>query len=261
MNKPDQKTLNSPEALNRSYTAPEIVNQRERTLEALEIRPAEAILDIGCGTGFLTFELARATGAAGSVIGVDPDPAMVSSTLERCADLDQVSAEIGDAGYLPADDSSIDVVTCTQVLLYVEDVPGALSEIHRVLKPGGRVAILETDWRGLILNSEDPALTRTIADAWDATTASPNLPRKLGPLLRESGFSVSHCEAIPLLNAGYSENSFSASTVEWLAKNASRQGAITKEQGIEWVEGLNRLASSGAWFFCLNRFLFVATRP
>ena len=58
MNKPEQKSLNSPEALNRSYIAPEIVRQRQRTIEALDIKSGEKILDIGCGTGFLTCEMA-----------------------------------------------------------------------------------------------------------------------------------------------------------------------------------------------------------
>jgi ubiquinone/menaquinone biosynthesis C-methylase UbiE len=55
--------------------------------------------------------------------------------------------------------------------------------MHRVLKPGGRIAIIETDWRGTVLNSFDDSLTRKMLAAWDDAVSSPNLPVKLGPLM------------------------------------------------------------------------------
>ena len=260
MNKPEQKSLNSPEALNRSYIAPEIVRQRQRTIEALDIKAGERILDIGCGTGFLTCEMASIVGEKGYVLGLDLSSSMVESTLARCADMKHVEARAGDVCSLDGKDNSFDIVTCTQVLLYVKDVEKALHEIWRVLKPGGRFAVLETDWRGTVMSSSYPEITRQIIDAWDGTVASPNLPPRLFHLLKSQGFNAIRTEAIPLLNTSYSQSSFSVNSIQWLAKNAYGQEMISKEAGKKWVEDLEELGKRDAYFFCLNRFLFIGVK-
>ena len=256
----DQKTLNTAKDLNRSYIAPEIARQRLRTIEALGVSHGEHLLDVGCGTGFLSHEMALIVGESGHVLGIDPDPGMIDATLDRCQGLSQVEALQGEATDIPGRSDSFDAATCTQVLLYVEDVPRALAEIHRCLKPGGRVAVLETDWRGMVSSSTNISVTRRIIDAWDATVASPNLPPKLNKLLTEQGFQAIRCEAIPLLNTSLSDNSFSSNSLDWLAKTAYKKGVITKQEGQEWVSELRHQGTTDEYFFCLNRFLFVAVK-
>ena len=260
MNKPDQKSLNSPEALNRSYIAPEVVRQRQRTIESLDLRAGEQVLDIGCGTGFLSYEMALVVGEKGSIMAIDPEASMIEATKQRCAHLDYVNASVAEVGDIPSTDSQFDVVTCTQVLLYVAEVEKALQEMHRVLKPGGRIAVLETDWRGMVLSTRYPELTDRIAAAWDATVASPNLPPRLPKLLRNQGFNAVRCEAIPLLNTSFSTNSFSVNSIDWLAKTAYKHGSITKQEGEVWVDDLRTLGTQDDYFFCLNRFLFIAVK-
>jgi arsenite methyltransferase len=255
--KNDANTMNSASGLNRTYTAPEIALQRTRTLDALKLNKGERVLDIGCGTGFLSYEIAERVGENGNVIAFDLKQEMIDATAERCAELDQVKEFLGDVTAISQESSSFDAITCAQVLLYVSEIDTALNEIHRVLKPGGRAAILETDWQGLVIASEFPELSRTIVDAWDATVPSPNLPTRLGKLLLDHGFHSIEVQAIPLLNATYAENSFSASSLNWLSKNAYKKGVITKDQGMLWVEDLLSRAKNGNYFFCLNRFLFV----
>lgn len=72
---------------------------------------------------------------------------MIALAERRCATLPQVEFVECDVTNLPFDDESADVVTCIQVLVYLADVENALEEMLRVLKPGGRVIIMETDWR------------------------------------------------------------------------------------------------------------------
>lgn len=255
--KNDANAMNSASGLNRTYTAPEIALQRTRTLDALKLDKGEQVLDIGCGTGFLSYEIAERVGENGHVIAVDLKQEMIDAAADRCAEFDQVNVSLGDVTSISQESSSFDAVTCTQVLLYVSEINTALNEIYRVLKPGGRAAILETDWQGLVIASEFPELSRTIVDAWDATVPSPNLPTRLGKLLIEHRFHSIEVQAIPLLNATYSENSFSASSLNWLSKNAYKKGVITKDQGMLWVEDQLSRAKNDNYFFCLNRFLFV----
>ena len=246
--------------IERRYLDPEVVRQRLRTLEALSLQAGEHVLDVGCGTGLLTHDMALEVGPAGRVVGVDNSPDMLQLAERRCAHLPQVNLKEGTAENLSEGDQSVHAIACVQLLLYVPDVLTALTEMHRVLKPGGRIAVVETDWRGTVLNSADQALTGRMMAAWDDAVPSPNLPVRLGLLLREHGFGAIRVEAIPLLNTSYAPGNFSIGAAEWAARSAREQGVVTEDEATAWLEDLRRLGSEGAYFFCVNRFLFSAVR-
>lgn len=246
--------------IDRSYQTPEIVNQRLRTLAGLALGRGERVLDAGCGTGLLLEQEALAVGSEGRAEGLDYSDDMLAHARGRCADLPQVGLQQGSVESLPFDDASFDALSCTQCLLYVEDLDRALAEFYRVLKPGGRIAVLETDWTGAVLNSRDQALTQRIFDAWDLACANPNLPKRLRPLLSGLGFGALRVEAIPVLNAGYCENSFSAGMLDHYAGAARRRKIITEDEASAWRAGIDELIAEDAYFFCVNRFLFTAVK-
>lgn len=248
------------ELIERSYQTPEIVNQRLRTLAALALARGESVLDAGCGTGLLLEQEAQAVGSEGRAEGIDYSDAMLDHARERCAGLEQVCLQQGSIETLPFDEASFDAVSCTQALLYVEDMEKALREIYRVLKPRGRVAIIETDWSGAVVNSLDQEMTRKIFDAWGLAVANPNLPRRLAPILQRIGFAAPRVEAIPVLNAGYSEHSFSANMLHNFATTAARQNIITSAESCAWRDGIDSLIQRDEYFFCVNRFLFFAIK-
>lgn len=251
----------TPDMLNRSYSSPEIENQRRVTMKQLSVQAGEDVLDIGCGSGFLTLELARAVGESGSVDALDISPEMVDAALERCRGMPQVSASQGDVTKLEKPPGSYDAVTCTQVLLYVADVDNALTRMVRALRPGGRLAVLETDWRGVVMNSGHPELTDAVFGAWDDAVPSPNLPVRLHRLMRAAGLEDIRVTAIPLLNTEYDPGLFSVSTLDWMGSNAVRRGAVSREESRKWQDDLESLGREGDYLFCVNRFLFIGTRP
>jgi ubiquinone/menaquinone biosynthesis C-methylase UbiE len=244
----------------RSYLTAEIIHQRNRTLDALALQAGEQVLDAGCGTGLLLQQMAISVGDKGQVVGLDYSPDMLDMARHRCLNLANVELQQGSVEQLDFESDSFDAVSCTQTLLYVKPVETALAEIHRVLKPYGRVAIIETDWRGLVFNSLDESLTRRILAAWDDAVESPNLPVKLGELLRGINFNAIRVEAIPILNASYSGNNFSSGMLKWFANNALRQAAITQQESDQWLAQVQELALRNAYFFCINRFLFTAVK-
>lgn len=246
--------------IDRTYQAPEIVHQRLRTLAALGLRQGESILDAGCGTGLLLEQEALAVGAGGRAEGVDSSADMLAHAEARCGALPQVNLQQASVDTLPFDDSGFDALSCTQTLLYVEHLEQALSEYHRVLKPGGRIAIIETDWGGAVLNSTDIALTQAIFNNWSDVVANPYLARRLAALLRGAGFGAIRVEAIPVVNASYSESSFSAGMLEGFARSAVKQQVITDAQSADWLAGVTELAQRDEYFFCVNRFLFSASK-
>lgn len=103
------------------------------------------VLDIGCGAGMDLLLAARRVGASGRVIGVDMTDGMRARAAAgaAAAGLDHVEVRDGDATRLPVDAQTIDVVISNGVLNLVPDKAHAISEIARVLKPGGRVQIAD----------------------------------------------------------------------------------------------------------------------
>lgn len=246
--------------IERSYQTPEIVRQRIQTLEALALRAGEHVLDAGCGTGLLVQGMSSTIGSQGRIVGVDFSNDMLEVAKNRCSELDNIELKQGSVTELNFADNSFDAASCTQTLLYVDDIETALSELHRVLKPGGRVAILETDWRGVVLSSPDDIMTRKILDAWDATVSSPNLPVKLTPLLKKLNFAAIKTTAIPILNTSYSDVNFSSSMLENFSECAVKIKSITENEAESWMTQILALSKEDAYFFCVNRFLFTAVK-
>ena len=118
---------------------------RERAADRAELAPGDSALDACCGTGDLAFELARRTGPGGRVVGSDFSERMLDLARAKAAARDAagVRFEWGDALALSYDDGSFDAVTVGFGVRNFADLERGVSELARVLKPGGRLVILE----------------------------------------------------------------------------------------------------------------------
>jgi ubiquinone/menaquinone biosynthesis C-methylase UbiE len=116
-----------------------------QVLSLLALRAGEHFLDVACGTGVLTRLAVTAVGAEGRVVGLDLSPGMLAnarSATYGLAGAERIEWIEGDAGTLPFPDASFDAVGCQLGLQFVPDRGRALREMHRVLKPGGRVTVM-----------------------------------------------------------------------------------------------------------------------
>jgi ubiquinone/menaquinone biosynthesis C-methylase UbiE len=111
------------------------------TLARLQLGPADRLLDVGCGTGALLERLTMRHPAA-QLTGVDPVPEMLAAARRRLPP--EVVLQEGWAERLPFASESFDVVVSANVFHYVREPAAALSEMGRVLRPGGRLVL--TDW-------------------------------------------------------------------------------------------------------------------
>ncbi len=118
-------------------------NHGKILIAALEPRPGERVLDVGCGTGRLGEFVAGLVAPDGEVVGVDPLPLRVDLAARKNP---RFEAKVGRAEDLSAfDDASFDVVYANSVLHWVADKRKALREALRVLKPGGRIGVNSAD--------------------------------------------------------------------------------------------------------------------
>jgi SAM-dependent methyltransferase len=115
-----------------------------RVLQAADLAPGHRVLDVACGTGVLARGAAERVGTAGQVVGVDPNPAMLSVARRDSANVDW---QVGAAESLPCDDARFDRVVSQFGLMFFSDRERALAEMLRVLVPEGRLAVAV--WDGL----------------------------------------------------------------------------------------------------------------
>ena len=113
------------------------------------LRPDETVLDLGCGTGILTRALLAELGPQGRVHAVDIAPNMLEKARRQTSD-DRVAFIETHAAALPLENHSIHRVVCYSTWPHITDVSGALTELHRVLRPGGMLHIWHTAGRETI---------------------------------------------------------------------------------------------------------------
>lgn len=137
------------------------VHPLPQTLEKFHIKPGDTVLELGPGSGYFTVEAARMVGPGGRIVCVDVQPEMIAllrGRLDEGSGVKNVHPAVGDATNLPLSDDSVDAAFLVTVLGEIPDRPRALSELRRVLKPGGLLAFSEH------LTDPDYVLQRELRD-------------------------------------------------------------------------------------------------
>ena len=247
------------ERLEAVYLGPDVVAQRQETLQRLAVKPGEHILDIGSGPGFLADALSERTGSSGKVVGVDISEQMVRRASAR-AKQNWLSYEVADATKLPFADNSFDVVVSTQVAEYVPDIKAFCSEVYRVLKCGGRGLILATDWDAVCWHSEDPQRMARILRAFAPHCADSRLPRTLASKLRSAGLSLDEVSYFPIVNLDRYDGCYGQMVVPFITAYVKSQGTIPEDELRNWAREQDELNERGEHFFSTGRFSFSVSK-
>jgi arsenite methyltransferase len=167
-----------------------------------------------------------------------------------------LSFTVGDATQLAQPDASFDVVACTQVAEYVPDVGRVLSEAFRVLRQGGRVVLVATDWDALVWHSESPHRMASIMKSWETHCAHPHLPRSLVARLVGAGFRFRDLVVFPILNLQWDDDLYSKGLAGLIREFVGRKNEIPADDLREWYEEFGLLNEAGHYFFSTNRYIF-----
>jgi len=167
-----------------------------RMAAVAEIGPGQRVLDVGCGIGDPTLQVAVLTGPHGRVVGIDLAEAMLATARERAAALGLAHVEFvaGDVTTMPLPAPAFDVVLGRWSLIYLDDVVGVLTRLRGALVPGGRIAVAA--WAPADANPWIAIPLTALAEAGAAVDADPGRP------------GVFHCSedgalARALLRAGF----------------------------------------------------------
>jgi arsenite methyltransferase len=243
------------------YRSRDVVRRRRLVYEALGAAPGDRILDVGCGPGFYASELLDRVGDDGAVVGVDASPQMLAVAAHRCEGRPNVAFRQADATSLPVEDASFDRALSVQVLEYLADVDAGLRELHRSLRPGGRVVVWDVDWATLSWHSDDPARMERALRAWDEHLAAPSLPRTLAPRLRSVGFEDLTMEGHAFATAEFSPDAYGSALLPLIEDYLATVDGFGPAEARAWADEQRELADRGEFYFACTQFCFAATRP
>jgi SAM-dependent methyltransferase len=241
-------------ALDQQSRLPGISRLRGWSLAVLGLKPGERVLDIGSGTGEHARLLAEAVGETGEAIGLDPNDGMRAEAARRAPRARFVA---GTAYDLPFADGSLDAVTCERLFQHLDDPDRATKEIARVLRPGGRVVVTDTDWGTAIIHPGDPAIARVVIEAMRGGIANPFAARRLAGHVKQAGLVVDDVGSHALVQ---SPSAATGPLVRMLGRMAVDRGVIDAEGCEQFLADLASGAESGDFHMSVTMFAVLAHR-
>lgn len=254
------------ESVLRSHTWRTIANSAQY-LRPLLVEGA-SVLDVGCGPGTITAEMADLVGPGGSVTGVDASAQVVELAASGHA-RPNLSFLVGDVYAIEAADDTYDVVYAHQLLQHLADPVAALVEMRRVCRPGGVVAARDADYRGMSWHPEPEAMDRWL-DLYTQITrrngGEPDAARLMLGWAHRAGFadvtaSASvWCFATPDERRWWADLWADRITESQLADQALSQGFATAPELAEVADAWRSWASDpDAWFAVLHGEILART--
>ena len=233
--------------LERRAKAEDEIAARDTYLGLLNISAGERVLDVGCGSGAVTREIARRVGSTGLAVGLDPSPALLTVARELAHETGlggHVEFQESDALRLPFPDRSFDAAVCVTVLSHVPKGEAAIPELVRVLRSGGRLGVFDLDTDMTTFTHPDRNLTRRIvAAASDATAVNGWLVRQLPLLFQRAGLIDVRARGFFPLETHL--QSFYASMADRCAEVAVKAGVVTESEGHAWLHAFHDQGAQG----------------
>lgn len=175
--------------LDMQESLPSVLRLRDWAMAALAPQPGETAVDVGSGTGAEVRRLAAAVGDAGRAIGIEPHAGLRAVAEERSAGTGATFVD-AEASELPFEDGTVDVIRCERVFQHLADPAGAAREFARVLRPGGRVVVIDSDWGTAVQTPGDADVVRRLAEFRDRQWPNPYAGRHLPGQLLRAGLNV-----------------------------------------------------------------------
>ncbi|HEY7769206.1 methyltransferase domain-containing protein [Longimicrobium sp.] len=245
---------------------PDTVPVRDFIHVLLQPAGASSILDIGCGRGEDLRQIAQLTGGDARLVGIDASEATIADARRGAADDSRYSFLAHDVTTgLPFGDDEFDCVLSVNLLECIPDRQQLLREVHRVLKPGGRVVFAHWDWDSQLFDGDDKALVRqivhTFADwqqAWMAD-ADAWMGRRLWRTFQESGGFEGAVHPFVLTNTRFGPGTYGHASIENF-RGLVKRGMLAPERYESFYRSVVELAATNRYFYSITMFVYAGNK-
>jgi ubiquinone/menaquinone biosynthesis C-methylase UbiE len=230
-----------------------------RSFELLRVAPGAAVLEAGCGSGIDAVALKTLVGPAGRVVGIDSSQVMLSQAVERATKTGSpVEFQLGDVQRLAFDDDTFDAVRSSRLLCHVDEPRRALTEMMRVLRPGGHLVAIEPDHDTLVIASPQRDCTRKIVNAFGDGFREGWSGRWLPVWCRELGLRDIQVE--PYTIQMEYEFLMDAIGLHKKVEQLQQAGSITAAEASEWLTFQKQAAATGSFFSAITVFMVAGRK-
>jgi len=235
----------------------------------LDLKPGLQILEVCCGQGRVTQFIAQQVGD-GHVTGIDISAAMIEAAQRRPGVTElPLTFQQADARQLPFPNHSFDRVYSMFSLEIVPEAERALAEMIRVLRPDGRFYNVDCDFRGMMIDSDMPALTKRIVAHFEEVGSNGTLVFSLPRRLKDLGIHQVHVEGY--LDLSYDEEFAKGPAFEYaltrliflepVIADAQIAGILSAAEAEQWLTEQDQRARDGRFYMSIPAYRVVATKP
>jgi SAM-dependent methyltransferase len=239
--------------------------------EVVAARPGERVVEVGCGSGALCRLVAPDLWPGGEMVGLDVAPDMIAAARSYAAERSAPSAATsvrqsrglrfgsGAAEALPFPDATFDAAFAARLLLHVADPPAVVHEMARVVRPGGRLVLMDWDFETIAVTHPDRDLTRRLlhwrcdhhgGDNWSG--------RKL--LGYAAAAHLGNLRVLPVTSVARDDTAALTGTLRRAAEVACHRGGITQVERDAWVGALDRQIAAGEFLASIVYFIVSGER-
>jgi ubiquinone/menaquinone biosynthesis C-methylase UbiE len=234
----------------------------QRYLELLAPAAGERVLDLGCGGGWFGRMLAPLVVApTGCVVGVDRSAEAVDLAVQLSAGAEYpaLSFECGDAHALRFANGAFDAAACISVLAFCDDPTRVLAELQRVLRPGGRLVVANSDEETRVYRGLDDELGRTITRGIANRARHPSLGRELSDLLVANGFQIVE-ESILTDQERHFRPGMSGFTLAHACRDYMLSAGVNADDYERWLADLRACDVEGSYQYCVTTYAYLCRR-
>ncbi len=231
--------------LNEVNSLETIRRYKDKVHALLRVRDGDSILDVGCGIGIDTEEIAVLFGPNIKIVGIDSSELMIgiaNLSLSKVKNLTPIAYAVQDAHSLSFGDNEFDISRADRTLQHLIDPRKALREMIRVTKSGGKILLVDTNWGSMNIKGISRANSEIIKKTYGVIVLNPNIAVRLKELMVEEGIRENKIdfEKTQLTFP----NLASIEVVLWIEDSlneAEKMGVITQEDKLRCIDDVKRV--------------------